>query len=264
MQDGKALQAGTSHNLGQNFAKAFDIKFQGQSQNEIEYAWTTSWGVSTRLIGALIMAHSDDDGLVIPPRLAPTQAVIVPIYKTDDEKAATLAAAEEIRKSLSGVGVRVKLDARDNLTPGFKFNEWEVKGVPVRIEIGPRDVANQTVVVGRRDRPGKEGKRFVAWAELNETVPALLEEIQTALYEKAKAFRDGNVKDVSNYDELAAAVETGFARAWWAGSREDEDKIQTELKATIRCIPLEQSGGEGVCVLTGKPATQQVLFARSY
>ena len=263
MQDGKALQAGTSHNLGQNFAKAFEIKFQGQSQNEIEYAWTTSWGVSTRLIGALIMAHSDDDGLVLPPRLAPTQAVIVPIYKNDEEKAATLAAAEQLKAAI-GDKARVKIDVRDNLTPGFKFNEWEVKGIPVRIEIGPRDVANQTVVLGRRDRPGKEGKRFVSWAELPDVLPALLEEIQTALYERAKAFRDSHITDVANYAELTAAVETGFARAWWAGSREDEDKIQLELKATIRCIPLEQPGGGGVCVLTGQPATQQVLFARSY
>nr|WP_309690497.1 proline--tRNA ligase [Armatimonas sp.] len=265
MQDGKALQAGTSHNLGQNFAKAFEIKYQGQNQNEIEYAWTTSWGVSTRLIGALIMAHSDDDGLVLPPRLAPTQAVIVPIYKTDEEKAATLAAADQLKAAI-GDKARVKIDSRDNLTPGFKFNEWEVKGIPVRIEIGPRDVANQTVVLGRRDRPGKEGKRFVSWSELPDVLPALLEEIQTALYDRAKAFRDAHVTDVSNYAELTAAVETGFARAWWAGSREDEDKIQTELKATIRCIPLEQDqpGGEGVCVFTGQPATQQVLFARSY
>ncbi|WP_395139896.1 proline--tRNA ligase [Armatimonas sp.] len=265
MQDGKALQAGTSHNLGQNFAKAFEIKFQGQNQNEIEYAWTTSWGVSTRLIGALIMAHSDDDGLVLPPRLAPIQAVIVPIYKTDEEKAATLAAADQLKAAI-GERARVKIDSRDNLTPGFKFNEWEVKGIPVRIEIGPRDVANQTVVLGRRDRPGKEGKRFVSWAELPDVLPALLEEIQAALYDRAKAFRDAHVTDVANYDELTAAVETGFARAWWAGSREDEDKIQLELKATIRCIPLEQDqpGGEGVCVFTGQPATLQVLFARSY
>lgn len=263
MQDGKALQAGTSHNLGQNFAKAFEIKFQGQNQNEIEYAWTTSWGVSTRLVGALIMAHSDDDGLVLPPRLAPTQAVIVPIYKSDAERETVLAAAEQLRAALAP-SVRVKLDARDNVTPGFKFNEWEVKGVPVRIEVGPRDVANQTVVLGRRDKPGKEGKKFAPWEGLAETVVSLLDEIQTSLYERAKAFRDAHVTEVSTYDELKAAVETGFARAWWAGSTEDEDRVQTELKATIRCIPFDQPGGEGVCVLTGKPATEVVLFARSY
>ncbi len=263
MGDGKALQSATSHNLGQNFARAFDIKFQ-DAASEVSYCWTTSWGLSTRFIGAIIMAHGDEFGLVLPPRLAPFQAVIVPIYRKDDEKVPVLAAANELKKTLLAAGIRVKLDDRDSLTPGFKFNDWEMKGVPLRVEIGPKDIANNTVALARRDRPGREGKSFVPQENLGATVTDLLAEIQQAMHDKALAFRESRTVDAKNYDELKAAVETGFARVWWAGSGEDEKKVKEETRATLRCIPLAQPGGEGVCFFTGKPATEQALFAKSY
>jgi prolyl-tRNA synthetase len=263
MGDGKALQSATSHNLGQNFAKAFDIKFQ-DAASEISYCWTTSWGLSTRFIGAIIMAHGDEFGLVLPPRLAPFQAVIVPIYRKDDEKVPVLAAAQELKKTLLAAGIRVKLDDRDSLTPGFKFNDWEMKGVPLRVEIGPKDIANSTVALARRDRPGREGKSFVPQENLGATVTALLAEIQQAMHDKALAFRESRTVDATSYNELKAAVETGFARVWWAGSSEDEKKVKEETRATLRCIPLAQPGGEGVCFYTGKPATEQAIFAKSY
>jgi prolyl-tRNA synthetase len=262
MQDGRALQAGTSHNLGQNFAKAFDITFTDQN-NTVQHCWTTSWGVSTRLIGALIMTHSDDEGLVVPPRLAPTQVVVVPIYKTAEERTKVLAAVDQITADWKGK-LRFKVDDRDNLSAGFKFNEWELKGVPVRIEVGPKDVEKGSVALARRDIPGRAGKRFVPQEGLTERISALLEEIQAALFARALAFRDERTADVASYDELKQQVERGFARAYWAGSTEDEKRIQDETRATIRCIPLDQPGVSGKCFYTGKETDQVVIFARAY
>jgi prolyl-tRNA synthetase len=263
MGDGRALQSGTSHFLGQNFAKAFDIKYQDVN-NQWQYCWTTSWGLSTRFIGAIIMTHGDSAGLVLPPRLAPIQCVIVPIFKNDSEKMAVLGAIDSIQKEVADLGVRVKVDTRDNLSPGYKFNDWELKGVPVRMEVGPRDVQNNTVVLARRDRPGKEGKQFVGRAALKQALPELLVQIQANLLAKATQFRDANTFDVSNYDELREAVGKGFARGWWAGNGDDEKRIQEETKATLRCLPLEQPGGSGVCLLTGRPASKIAIFGRSY
>jgi prolyl-tRNA synthetase len=262
MQDGRALQAATSHNLGQNFARAFDITYTDQS-NSVQHCWTTSWGISTRLIGALIMTHSDDEGLVLPPRLAPTQLVIVPIYKNDEERGKVMAVVDRLAIELKGK-VRYKIDSRDNLTPGFKFNEWELKGVPLRIEIGPKDVEKGSVALARRDVPGKEGKQFVSQEGLTERLSKLLEEIQANLYARALAFRAEHTRDVSTYEELKTQVEVGFARAYWSGSRADEQRVQDELKATIRCIPLEQPEQPGRCVLTGQETRQFVIFARAY
>jgi prolyl-tRNA synthetase len=262
MQDGRALQSGTSHNLGQNFAKAFDITFTDQN-NTIQHAWTTSWGISTRLIGALIMTHSDDEGLVLPPRLAPTQVVVVPIYKNDAERDAVMQAVNKITAEWKG-RLRFKVDDRDQLTPGFKFNEWELKGIPVRVEVGPKDVEKGSVAVARRDLPGKAGKSFVPQAGLPAYLEALLAEIQQALYDRALGFRDERTADVASYSELKEQVERGFARAYWAGTPADEKRIQDETKATIRCIPLDQPATSGKCVLTGQETTQQVIFARAY
>lgn len=263
MGDGKALQSGTSHYMGQNFARAFDIKFLDPN-NEQQYCYTTSWGLSTRFVGAIIMTHGDDKGLVLPPKLAPIQVVIVPIYKGDAERPAVLEAAAAIKQELAAQNVRVKLDDRDNLTPGFKFNEWELKGVPVRIEIGPRDLQNNTVMVGRRDIPGKEGKQIMPRAGLAQRIADLLAQIQANLLNKATRFRDEHTTDVTSYDQLKDAIDTGFARGWWAGDRADEERIQTETKATVRCIPSEQPGGSGTCFYTGKPATKVAIFGRSY
>jgi prolyl-tRNA synthetase len=262
MQDGRALQAGTSHNLGQNFARAFDITYTDQ-QNTIQYAWTTSWGVSTRLIGALIMTHSDDEGLVIPPRLAPTQVVVVPIYRNDVERSMVMEAVQRMTAEWKG-RLRFKIDDRDNLTPGFKFNEWELKGVPIRVEIGPKDIEKGSVAIARRDQPGREGKSFVPQDGLTDRLTALLEEIQQALYQRALTFREDHTADVATYDELKQQVERGFARCYWAGTTEDEKRIQEETRATIRCIPLDQPQQPGRCVYTGKETTQQVIFARAY
>lgn len=262
MQDGRALQAGTSHNLGQNFAKAFDISFTDQA-NTVQYAWTTSWGVSTRLIGALIMAHSDDDGLIVPPRLAPIQVIVVPIYKNDAEKALVMDAVKRITTGWKGT-IRFKIDEREHLTAGFKFNEWEVKGVPVRIEVGPKDVEKGSVALARRDIPGRDGKSFVPQDGLTDRVVALLAEIQTALYQRALAFRTDHTRTVTSYDELKEAIETGFAVCWWDGDSADEKRIKEETRATIRCIPNDQPGGSGTCIYTGRPATKTVVFARSY
>ncbi|WP_448546038.1 proline--tRNA ligase [Roseiflexus sp.] len=262
MQDGRALQAGTSHNLGQNFARAFDITYTDQ-QNTIQYAWTTSWGVSTRLIGALIMTHSDDEGLVIPPRLAPTQVVVVPIYRNDAERSVVMEAVQRMTAEWKG-RLRFKIDNRDNLTPGFKFNEWELKGVPIRVEIGPKDIEKGSVAIARRDQPGREGKSFVPQDGLTDRLTALLEEIQQALYRRALTFREEHTADVATYEELKQQIERGFARCYWAGTTEDEKRIQEETRATIRCIPLDQPQQAGRCVYTGKETTQQVIFARAY
>ncbi|NLH99947.1 MAG: proline--tRNA ligase [Chthonomonadales bacterium] len=262
MQDGRALQAGTSHNLGQNFARAFDIKYQN-ADNAEDYVWTTSWGVSTRLIGALIMAHSDDEGLVCPPRLAPIQVVVVPIYKGDAERPAVLEAIDRIVSAWDG-RFRVKIDDRDQMTPGFKFNEWESKGVPVRVEVGPRDIEKGTVALARRDVPGKEGKQFVPQEGLADRIADLLHDIQQSLYQKALRFREDHTRDVTSYDELKEAIETGWARAYWAGTSEDEDRIQQETRATIRAIPFDQPDAAGKCILTGKETTQVVVFGKAY
>jgi prolyl-tRNA synthetase len=262
MGDGRALQSGTSHNLGQNFAKAFEIVYQN-SDNQPDHCWTTSWGVSTRLVGALIMGHSDDEGLVCPPRLAPIQVVVVPIYRGDDERAPVLEAAGRLFAELKE-RFRVKLDDRDQLTPGFKFNEWEIRGVQVRIEVGPKDIEKATVAMARRDIPGKAGKEFVPQAGLADRVGVLLESIQFGLFQRALDFRTSHTVDVSTYEELKEAVQTGFANAYWDGTGDDENQVQNETKATIRVIPLNQSNKPGKCILTGRETTQQVVFARAY
>ncbi|MBN1248293.1 MAG: proline--tRNA ligase [Anaerolineae bacterium] len=262
MRDGKALQSATSHFLGQNFAKAFDILYLDEN-NEQQYAWTTSWGLSTRMVGAVVMTHGDDQGLVLPPHLAPTQVVIVPIWRKDKERDTVLTAAKDIQARLSSV-VRVELDAREGYSPGWKFNDWEMRGVPLRVEIGPRDIENQNVMVARRDIPGRDGKVLIPMSEIEKRIPELLETVQESIYQKALTFRNSNIQDVETYEELVEAVETGFARAWWAGDIEDEGRLQTETKATVRCIPDDQPGGSGRCVLTGRPATEVAIFGKSY
>src|SRR3954470_16917890 len=298
MGDGKALQSGTSHNLGQNFAKAFQIRYLDQ-KGELQFCWTTSWGLSTRFIGAIIMVHGDDQGLILPPRVAPIQVIIVPIFKTDEEKAQVFAAARKMRDALAAAGVRVRTDEREGSSPGFKFNDWEMRGVPLRMEIGPKDLAKGTVVLARRDKPGKEGKSFVPQDGLPQAVASLLEEIQRALLERARAFRESRTRDAKTYDEFKAAIEDGFAFSFWCGSADCEAKIKEETKATMRCIPIAtdgvtrvavagQSGAEnvgfgnaiaqalgtrfastgasasGVCVHCGKPATERGIFGRAY
>jgi prolyl-tRNA synthetase len=262
MQDGKALQAGTSHNLGQNFARSFEIKYTTPDSRE-EFCWTTSWGVSTRLIGALIMAHGDDDGLMLPPEIAPVQIVVVPIYKTDDERRTVLAAINRLTEHW-GARFRWKLDDRAHLTPGFKFNEWEVKGVPLRVEVGPRDVEKETVALARRDVPGREGKAFIAQASLTERAAELLAEIQQALYARAEAFRAARMFAAADYDEFKERVQQGFVRVYWAGTSVDEDQIKSDTNATVRVVPFEQPDTEGVCFYTGQRTKQQAIFARSY
>lgn len=263
MGDGKALQAGTSHNLGQNFARAFDIRYLDRN-NEQQYCWTTSWGVSTRLIGAIIMVHGDDQGLIMPPRLAPHQVVIVPIFKTDDEQTVVMEAVRRIRAGLLSAEVRVTVDERDGLTPGYKFNDWEMRGVPLRLEVGPKDVAKNTVALARRDKPGKEGKSFVSQDGLAQTVIAVLNDIQQSLFNRALQFRNDNTRQPNTYDEFKAAVEFGFALAYWCGERDCEADIKEDIKATTRCIPLAQEVAPGVCIHCGKPAQEQAIFARAY
>ncbi|MBL8045202.1 MAG: proline--tRNA ligase [Anaerolineales bacterium] len=263
MGDTKALQSGTSHNLGQNFAKAFNIQYVDQN-NAQQFCWTTSWGLSTRIIGAIIMTHGDDQGLILPPKLAPWQVVMVPIYKNDAEKGPVLEAVSRLKMDLLAADIRVKVDERDTVSPGFKFNDWELRGVPLRMEVGPKDVEKGTVALARRDKPGKEGKSFVPQTGIADQVAEKLMEVQAGLFERALTFRKTNTHSPENYADFKQVVENGWAHVWWAGSREDEAKVKEETKATIRCVPLEQEGGEGVCVLTGKPATQKVIFARAY
>lgn len=261
MQDGKALQAGTSHFLGQNFAKAFDVTFANK-EGKLEHVWATSWGVSTRLMGALIMTHSDDQGLVLPPQLAPYQVVIVPIYRKDEEFEAVSAKAQEIMKELRAKGIRVKFDNRDTHKPGWKFNEYELKGVPVRIAIGPRDLKNDTVEVARRDTLEKELLQITGLAEKIEN---LLSQIQDNLFQKAATYKDDNTRAVNTWEEFEAQIKKGgFVYAHWDGTRETEKKIKDLTKATIRCIPLNNKQEEGKCILTGAPSTQRVLFAKAY
>jgi prolyl-tRNA synthetase len=263
MGDGKALQSGTSHNLGQNFAKAFEIRYLDKTGN-LQHCWTTSWGLSTRFIGAIIMVHGDDQGLILPPRLAPIQVVIVPIYKTDDELTLVMEAARRIRTELVAADIRVKVDEREGSSPGFKFNDWEMRGVPLRIELGPKDIAKGTVVLARRDRPGKEGKAFVPQAGLTDAVSALLVEIQQALFDRALAFREANTFEPKEYGELKEIVEKGFALAYWCGSAACEEKVKEDSKATLRCIPLEQNTAPGRCLICNEAATEKAYFAKAY
>lgn len=263
MWDRRALQAGTSHYFGPNFAKAFDIQYLDRS-NTLQYCETTSWAISSRMIGAIIMVHGDDQGLVLPPRLAPIQVVIVPIFKSDAEQAAVMEVADRIFAELKAAGVRVKLDDRDNVSPGFKFNDWEMRGVPVRIEIGPRDVENNSVALARRDRLGKEGKSFIPQANLVPEVEQLLVTIQSSLLQRATEYRDAHIHEPVNYDEFRQIVADGWAYAWWCGRAECEAKIKEETRATTRCIPANQPDEHGACIYCGRPATERVYFARAY
>ncbi|MEZ5008400.1 MAG: proline--tRNA ligase [Chitinophagales bacterium] len=264
MQDGKALQSGTSHFLGQNFAKAFDVKFMNKENTE-EYVWATSWGVSTRLIGALIMAHSDDEGLILPPKIAPYQVVIIPyLRKNDDEVTATMIAkSEEIKKLLNAKGIRVEINTDETKRAGFKFAEYELKGYPVRLVVGPRDLENNNCEIARRDT--KE-KSIVSLDNIDSYIENLLEEIQQNIYNKAKAFREDNITKVDTFEEFKEVLEGkgGFISAHWDGTTETEKKIQELTKATIRCIPLNNPQEDGKCVLTGNPSIQRVLFAKAY
>jgi prolyl-tRNA synthetase len=262
MQDGKALQAGTSHFLGQNFAKAFDVKFTDK-ENKLDYVWATSWGVSTRLIGGLVMAHSDDDGLILPPALAPIQVVIVPIFKGEEQKQQIDEKVNALMKELKAAGIAVKYDDNDNNRPGWKFAEYEMKGVPVRIAIGARDIANKVVEVARRDTKEKKSYSIDGLAQ---NIIALLDDIQATIFNKAKTFRDEHITNANSWEEFVKLLDekTGFIAAHWDGTGETEDKIKELTKATIRCIPVDNILEEGQCILTGNPSNQRVLFARAY
>ncbi len=262
MQDGKALQAGTSHFLGQNFAKAFDVQFTNK-ENKSEYVWATSWGVSTRLIGALVMAHSDDDGLIFPPKLAPIQVVIVPIYKGDEQKAMIDEKVNALMQQLKAQNIRVKYDDNDNVRPGFKFAEYELKGVPVRVTFGARDLENNLVEIARRDTKEKSS---VTLDNLNEYINNLLDAVQQNMFDKAKAFQQANITEVNDWESFQKILEEkgGFLSAHWDGTAETENEIKTITKATIRCIPLDNKLEDGICVFSGKPSKQRVLFAKAY
>ncbi|MDQ1297462.1 MAG: prolyl-tRNA synthetase, partial [Bacteroidota bacterium] len=262
MQDGKALQAGTSHFLGQNFAKAFDVQFTDKT-GKLDYVWATSWGLSTRMIGALIMAHSDNNGLVLPPRLAPIQVVIVPIYKNAGQMEGISAVAGKIKADLEAKGISVKFDNRDNNKPGWKFAEYELKGVPVRLALGPRDIENNTVEVARRDTLEKE---IIPMDKILTHVMWLLEEIQKNIYKKALEFRNENTFKVDTWDDFVRILDNtgGFILAHWDGTSETEEKIKEETKATIRCIPFNSPDEDGKCIYSGKPSKRRALFARSY
>lgn len=262
MQDGKALQAGTSHFLGQNFAKAFDVKFTSK-EGKLEYVWATSWGVSTRLMGALIMAHSDDQGLVLPPKLAPIQVVIVPIYRTDEEKEKVDGFVDKLTAELKAKDISFKYDDRDTQRPGFKFAEWELKGVPLRIAVGSRDMQNGTVELARRDIQTKE---TVAQEGLAERIDGLLEEIQDSIFNKALTFRDEHITEVNSYEEFKEVLESkgGFVSCHWDGTVETEKRVKEETKATIRCIALDAKKEDGICIFSGKPSNGRVLFAKAY
>lgn len=263
MWDKRALQSGTSHYFGDNFSKAFDIQFLNKD-NKLTYAQTTSWAISSRIIGAMIMVHGDDNGLVLPPRLAPIQAVIVPIFKKEDEKAKVMEVADRVFMELKAAGIRVKMDDRDNVSSGFKFNDWEMRGVPVRVEIGPKDVEKGTVALARRDKPGKEGKTFVPQAALDSAVSGLLTEIQTSLLKRATDYRDANIHNPKDYEELKQVVQDGWAFSYWCESTECEKKVKEEAKATTRNIPFDQPEKEGSCIVCGKPSKRKVYFGRAY
>ncbi|KAK2653965.1 hypothetical protein Ddye_013821 [Dipteronia dyeriana] len=267
MGDRKALQAGTSHNLGQNFSRAFGTQFTDEN-GQRQHVWQTSWAVSTRFIGGIIMTHGDDTGLMLPPKIAPIQVVIVPIWKKADEKTSVLSAALSVKEVLQNSGIKVKLDDSEQRTPGWKFNFWEMKGIPMRIEIGPRDVSSGSVVISRRDIPGKQGKVFGISMEpsiLEAYVKDKLDEIQSALLGRATAFRDSNIVDVSSYDELKEAISIGkWARGPWSASDADELRVKEETGATVRCFPFEQPKGIKTCLMTGNPADEVAIFAKSY
>jgi len=271
MGDRKALQFCTSHFLGQNFAQAFEVKYLDQN-GQLQHCWTTSWGLSTRVIGGIIMVHGDDQGLVMPPKIAPTQVVIVPIYRTDEEKASVLKVAKDLKTRLIQACLRVTLDEREGFSPGWKFNDWEMRGVPVRVELGPKDVVKQAAMLARRDKPGREGKVSAALADLPATIEKLLAEIQQALFDKALAFRRANTHEARTYEEFKKAVEGGFAFAYWCGNGECEEKVKEETRATMRCIPLDPgavmgnggSSGSGTCIYCGKAAKDRAIFARAY
>ena len=264
MGDKRALQAGTSHNLGQNFARAFDIQYLDEN-NEQQVCWTTSWGLSTRMVGAVVMAHGDDTGLRLPPRLAPWQVVIVPITRGEEGREAVYAAARSIKAELDAAGLRTHLDEREGLRPGFKFNDWEMRGVPLRIELGPRDVAGGTVVLARRDLPGREGKQTVSQSGLAQTAAALLTEIQANMLATATTFLEANIHDVRDYEELREVITAGgWARGFWAGSDDDERRVKDETGATIRCFPFEQAQQRGPCLMSGPAEGEVALLARAY
>lgn len=256
-----ALQAGTSHFLGQNFAKAFDIQFLDE-KNQLQHAWTTSWGLSTRFVGAIIMTHGDDQGLVLPPKIAPIQIVVVPIFRNDEEKAKVMPVVERLRHELADF--RIKIDDRSEVTPGYKFNDWEMRGVPLRLEIGPKDVDRGVIIAARRDQPGKAGKSTLAHNQVAGQVAELLTEIHASLHDKAVAFRDAHIFDPKDYNELQEVVQNGWAFSWWCGSKECEAKIKEDTRATTRCIPLEQPGDSGKCIVCNAPATEKAYFARAY
>jgi prolyl-tRNA synthetase len=261
MGDTRALQAATSHNLGDNFARAFEIRYLDRD-NQLQYCWTSSWGLSTRFIGAIIMVHGDDQGLILPPRLAPHQVVVVPIYKDDAERAAVMQAIDQLTADLPGL--RMHIDRREGMTPGFKFNDWEMRGVPLRIEIGPKDIARRQVMLARRDVPGREGKRPAPLAGLAGVVQQTLDEIHHSLFRRAEAFRRDHTHTPANYDEFKQVVQDGWADAWWCGQPACEAQIKEDTRATTRCIPLDQPGGKGTCIHCGAPAAQRAIFARSY
>ena len=263
MQDKKALQSATSHYFGQNFAKAFNIQFLDKN-NELQFCETTSWGLSTRIIGAIIMTHGDDQGLIIPPRLAPTQVIIVPIFKNDTDQVKVMEVADRVFAELKAAGIRVKVDDRDNVSSGFKFNDWEMRGVPIRLEIGPKDVEKGSVALARRDILGRDGKSFMPQTGLTETVNNLLSDIQVAMLKRATAFRDANIHEPKSYDELKNIVADGWALTWWCEGKECEAKVKEDTKATTRNIPIDQPEGDGTCVICGKPAKKKVFFARAY
>ncbi|KAH7675254.1 prolyl-tRNA synthetase protein [Dioscorea alata] len=267
MGDRKALQAGTSHNLGQNFSRAFGTQFTDEN-GQRQHVWQTSWAISTRFVGGIIMTHGDDTGLMLPPRIAPIQVVIVPIWKTEDDKAGVLKATSSVETILKTAGIKVKVDDSEQRTPGWKYNFWEMKGVPLRIEIGPRDVANSSVVISRRDIPGKPGKDFGVSVEPSSLVGHVknrLEEIQTSFLQRATSFRDGNIIDVKSYEELKEVISEGkWARGPWSASDADELKVKEETGATIRCFPFEQPEGQKKCFMTGNPAQEVAIFAKSY
>ena len=264
MGDKKALQAATSHNLGQNFAKSFDIKYTDVN-NLLQFCWTTSWGFSTRFIGGIIMAHGDDKGLRLPPRVAPIQAIIVPIFRNDSEKATVFEYAENVRAELAAAGVRVQIDKREGLAPGYKYNDWEMRGVPLRLEIGPKDVEKNAVMVARRDTPGKEGKQSMPRAGIAQAIKDTLESIQTGMLARATEFRDANIHPVEDtYDHFKQVLIDSWAYSWFCGSKDCEAKVKEDNQAVSRCFPLDQESGTGKCIVCDQPATRRAYFAKAY
>jgi len=261
MGDTKALQSGTSHNLGQNFANAFDIKYLDRN-NELQFCWTTSWGLSTRFVGAVIMTHGDNQGLILPPRLAPIQVVIVPIFRTDEEKEKVMDVVERVAGDLDSL--RVEIDDRTEMTPGFKFNDWELRGVPLRIEIGPKDVQNDSVVAARRDIFGRDGKTKISLENISTEIPALLDQIHDNLLAKATKFRDDHIIEPEDFNAFKSIIDQNWALSFWCGSSECEAGIKADTKATIRCLPLDQDHDSGSCIYCGKPAETNAYFAKAY